>query len=149
MKTSKGFTLNELQKIVLPSYIAERYHNDYPDNKFSAKEAFRELLKFFWLREKLRRDNIQNVKLSIHPEMREIDDMWHTYILFTKDYEKFCKENFGYFIHHIPYSLADKKEMLKNRENFLKDTELFLSYVYDNLGEETLKLWFADHFKAN
>jgi len=32
----------------------------------------------------------------------EVDNLWHTFILYTKDYEKFCHEIFGYFLHHCP-----------------------------------------------
>ncbi|CAD0009877.1 glycine-rich domain-containing protein [Flavobacterium chungangense] len=32
----------------------------------------------------------------------EVDEMWHTFILFTERYEKFCKEIAGSFIHHYP-----------------------------------------------
>ncbi len=31
-----------------------------------------------------------------------VDEGWHLFILFTKDYEVFCKEYFGYFVHHVP-----------------------------------------------
>src|SRR5688572_9009956 len=33
---------------------------------------------------------------------REIDEAWHHFILFTKDYEHFCQQCFGRFIHHEP-----------------------------------------------
>jgi hypothetical protein len=29
-----------------------------------------------------------------------IDELWHTFIIFTKIYERFCKEVAGRFIHH-------------------------------------------------
>lgn len=31
-----------------------------------------------------------------------VDEGWHLFILFTKDYEVFCEEYFGYFVHHVP-----------------------------------------------
>lgn len=34
----------------------------------------------------------------------EVDELWHTFILFTQDYDKFCKETLGKFVHHIPCS---------------------------------------------
>lgn len=30
------------------------------------------------------------------------DDLWHEFILFTLDYEHFCKRAFGRFLHHTP-----------------------------------------------
>ncbi len=32
----------------------------------------------------------------------KIDSAWHHFILFTKDYARFCHEFFGHFIHHNP-----------------------------------------------
>jgi hypothetical protein len=31
-----------------------------------------------------------------------VDDLWHEYILYTRDYETFCKAAFGRFFHHTP-----------------------------------------------
>ena len=31
-----------------------------------------------------------------------VDEGWHLFILFTKDYEAFCKEYCGHFVHHVP-----------------------------------------------
>jgi hypothetical protein len=30
------------------------------------------------------------------------DDLWHEFILYTRDYEQFCKRAFGRFMHHTP-----------------------------------------------
>ena len=32
----------------------------------------------------------------------EVDEVWHTFILFTREYAAFCQEAFGEFIHHVP-----------------------------------------------
>jgi len=39
---------------------------------------------------------------SVAMVSREVDAVWHTFILFTKDYAKFCQEAFGFFLHHQP-----------------------------------------------
>lgn len=31
-----------------------------------------------------------------------IDLAWHEFILFTREYEQFCKQGFGHFLHHTP-----------------------------------------------
>lgn len=31
-----------------------------------------------------------------------IDNLWHTFIIFTEDYHRFCEEVAGTFIHHFP-----------------------------------------------
>ena len=34
----------------------------------------------------------------------EVDEVWHTFILFTREYAHFCEEVYGTFIHHNPYT---------------------------------------------
>ena len=31
-----------------------------------------------------------------------VDDMWHEFILYTRDYEQFCRRAFGHMLHHTP-----------------------------------------------
>ena len=31
-----------------------------------------------------------------------VDDLWHTLILYTRNYQRFCDEAFGRFLHHSP-----------------------------------------------
>jgi hypothetical protein len=137
--------------------IIARYKKDYPENKLSAEDALHEILKFFWagqLHSKLRAEEPDNEALkfhwSLHPEMKEIDDMWHTFVLFTKEYRDFCNHYFGQFIDHSPKTDEDKKQAHDNYEEHLStEIQRMLSFVYDHLGEETLRFWFAEHFEEN
>src|SRR5215216_2344512 len=78
--------------------IIHRYEKDHSNNKLNGKDAFNELMKFFWLIQKHKNDKFLNPTqeelkfiCAIYPEMNEIDDMWHTFLLFTKDYMSFAK----------------------------------------------------------
>ncbi len=31
-----------------------------------------------------------------------VDNYWHTFLLFTKEYDRFCRQLGGSFIHHVP-----------------------------------------------
>jgi hypothetical protein len=31
-----------------------------------------------------------------------VDDLWHEFILYTREYDEFCKKAFGQFFHHTP-----------------------------------------------
>lgn len=54
----------------------------------------------------------------------EIDQVWHTHILYTKDYMKMCKMlNIDYF-HHNPKSKKDKYN--KNFDGYQLTKELYL-----------------------
>lgn len=127
-------------------YVIERYKKDYPDNQMPGKQAWQELLKYLWLTQKHaidlaaapKKKSLQFV-VAMHYEMDEIDDMWHTFILFTKDYAAFCDKYFGHFIHHSP----NTEKNPPSKTAFKADFERYLSYIYDELGEETLITWFG------
>lgn len=136
--------LTELAKYTNP-HVFQRYEKDFPHNQLKAEEAFAELVKYFWLCKKHQQDlhnfpDNENLKLhcAIYIEMKEIDDMWHTFLLFTKDYMKFCRTYFGSYMHHNPN--VDEKPM--PIDIFETEFSRYLAYIYDNLGEDTVKKWF-------
>jgi hypothetical protein len=61
-------------------------------------EAIDEFRKYFCL---IARGNASIGMLSPH-----VDEVWHTFILFTEDYAAFCADVFGRFIHHRPHLLS-------------------------------------------
>lgn len=128
------------------SDVINRYKKEYPNNTLSPEEAFIELLKFLWLCNKHKYDQMANsnqeelnFQCVIHHEMKEIDDMWHTFLLFTKDYMDFCNFYFKKYIHHAPFS----NEVAPSQEQLTTHLTYYLSYIYDHLGEKTLLKWFG------
>lgn len=70
------------------------------DLKISNEQAsvlFHDMLKFLFL------CGTQSKLGPFSPPPR-IDKAWHTFILFTKEYARFCDENFGHFVHHVPFT---------------------------------------------
>jgi hypothetical protein len=79
-------------------------------------------------------------------EMKAIDQMWHVFLLYTKDYMDFCNEYFGEYIHHLP----DIVPGLPQDENaFETNLSRFLNYNYDLLGEEVIRRWFSEEMIAS
>lgn len=147
--------LNTVLNFEPPEAILQRYELDYPNNNLIAQQAFIELLKFLWLVAKHGQEkNYINEKsldfdFMLHAEMAEIDDMWHTFILFTREYTDFCNHYFGHYIHHVPTPIVEKNKVIDNYPEFLQETvNPWLNYVYDNLGADTLKLWFKEYFNS-
>ncbi len=67
------------------------------------------------------------------PEL--IDECWHHFILFTKDYESFCRTFFGRFIHHSPKM---KAEIAQGDGTPAKNT---LDGLHEIFGEVDPKNW--------
>lgn len=71
------------------------------------------------------------------PPSRDIDEAWHSHILYTNDYIDFCKEVFGFYLHHFPQHGRDEKTTTEElRRSFTEETQKFYfkefgSYIYD------------------
>lgn len=52
-----------------------------------------------------------------------IDEIWHTFIIFTRDYARFCELVAGRFIHHIPETGKGENKSSEKYLNFLTDYE--------------------------
>lgn len=53
----------------------------------------------------------ENIKAMYSPK---VDTVWHTHLLYTKEYKEFCNNIFGHFVHHTPcdqLDLAFEEEM--------------------------------------
>jgi hypothetical protein len=60
-----------------------------------AKSLFQDVQRFLWMSSKTDDPSIPSPT---------IDDAWHEFILFTREYAEFCKKNCGRFIHHEPHT---------------------------------------------
>lgn len=126
--------------------LLARYRQDFPHAAMSAEEALTELLKFIWLCHQHRaakqaqpQDYALQFSCVMHTEMQDIDCMWHSFLLFTKEYHAFCDDYLGGdFFHHEPLD----NDLAVNEADYEEELTRYLSYIYDHLGEETLVKWF-------
>ena len=138
------------------------YQNDALINRFletwtlsweEGKDIFEETKKWLWLHAYIQECADKKIQLAISQSTKLIDEMWHTFILFTRDYQNFCEQYFGYYIHHYPtakseydktiaeYERSPETVIEKNRQLF----EVQYSLIYDVLGEETLVKWYSEY----
>ena len=125
--------------------VIQQFRKNHPEHAPDAEALFTEMLKYLWLSaqhqyEQHHSPNDPQLDFSpvIHEEMQAIDSMWHEFILVTMDYQHFCQEYFGRFVHHIP----NTDDEIPTEEEYARELTLFLEYVLKHLGEETLERWF-------
>lgn len=138
--------LSEIVNYTHPLVI-RRFAKEHPAEAHRAEEIFADLMRFFWagrMHEQDKKNNPRDPSLRFHyimdEEMKSIDQMWHVFLLYTKDYMAFCDDFFGEYLHHLP-DLVDKMET--DNDSFGDNLERFLSYTYDRLGADVLKRWYA------
>jgi len=82
-----------------------------------------------------------------------LDEMWHTFLLFTEPYQDFCREYLGCYVHHRPTTRAEKDErkqqLVQQRDEFLKlraeDLRRQCHYICEKLGDETFVRWYREY----
>ena len=140
---------------------ATAYQNDLVVDRFigmyeipgdEAEIIFRETKKWLWLcatANHERRNGCSVPRLVIDNHLLFIDEMWHNFILFTKEYHEYCRNNFGFYVHHKPTperikeQLRGEMELDSGFEEIMKLRKEQYSYIYDKLGSETLDLWYG------
>jgi hypothetical protein len=111
--------------------IVDRFVEEVGVNPDEACEIFEDVKK--WLYLVSRYDD-----LPMPAQMYVVDEMWHTFLMFTREYREFCVSYLGMVVDHIP---EDPKEM-EVRTGY--NMRSFIELVYDELGEDTAIRWFAD-----
>lgn len=98
---NKGIDIQKVMDYPIPDIIA-RYRKDYKVSQDLAKIHEIELKRYLILVADTLDDEDGLSMLST-----QVDNLWHTFLLFTKEYQAFCNDMFGKFIHHVPR--VDKK----------------------------------------
>ena len=127
--------------------IIEGFMDRYEVSLEEAVDIFNETKKWLWLASK--NDELET-PLFIDQPLLILDEMWHTFILHTKQYYKFCLRHFNRMIHHEPTPSSFKEKMnqrmLTEPTKVVKEHEekLKTQYgsIYDHLGPETLVKWY-------
>ncbi|MFA5960837.1 MAG: hypothetical protein WC785_10005 [Tatlockia sp.] len=74
---------------------------------------------------------------------KQIDSLWHQFILFTREYQDFCNCYFGKFIHHSPNLPENDPKIDLSKEK--KHAEKFFQLYFMTFGQPAT-LWFYDEF---
>lgn len=99
-----------------------------------SEQLFSDLLKFLSL-------CVYRMETSSQPLVptKKIDEAWHHFLLFTAEYQSFCEQYFGEFIHHLPST--SRSELRGHR---IDDTRALASMIYGELSENWSTVWLSD-----
>lgn len=85
-----------IQNYQWPPGLLERFAEKHPDLTPAQREqVVRGLRQFFLVH---LRSDCDYVSMP----SRVVDDLWHEFILYTREYRDFCSRAFGKFLHHLP-----------------------------------------------
>src|SRR5262245_45172810 len=118
--------------------VIRRYAKEHGASLEQAEEVFVEMLKWLYLCAH------SSVPCTMTPDIEKLDWMWHSFVLFTRDYAAFCDRYFGFFLHHVPTENEDEEEGPLDEEAAKAQLEQQYALVYDVLGEQTLITWHGE-----
>lgn len=134
--------------------VVDRFVVEYDVSPCEGNLIFEETLKWVWLCAQARSDRDSGIDvptLVMDRYLQVLDEMWHHFILFTKDYSDFCELHFGFVVHHFPTPVrvkALRRQSLQNDPAVVRSTlehrRRQFRYIYDKLGPSTLELWYGD-----
>lgn len=89
-----------------------------------ADDLYLDLMRFMFL--------CGTVRKVLAPSER-IDLAWHEFLLFTKEYQRFCSRMFGFFIHHNPRE-SGKRPLPRNGESVIRNTLVAARKTFGDLS---------------
>lgn len=141
MPSAAAPAITDLNKVLSyeNSEVVRRFAEDFGFSQADAEAIFIETKRWLWLCALNEQIHRGRQPLTMFEESQVIDWMWHTFILFTKDYADFCHKYFGRFLHHVPMTVNAKAT--KTKEERLAEVRFNYEFIYDHLGPEVLKRW--------
>ncbi len=136
---------------------ALEYQNDEVVHRFTtlwkvsfaeAQDLFLETKKWLWLCAQLEKQ-----RLAITTPLLIIDEMWHNFVLFSREYMEYCHDCFGHYIHHAPTTHREKEEYkqqyeadpIGSAEKKMQEQIQQFTLIYQKLGVETVLKWYVEY----
>lgn len=79
---------------------------------------------------------------SVAPS-REVDVVWHTHLLYTKEYHRMCKELGVEFFHHNPVSKTEKKS---DKNEYQKTKQLYIKVFQEQPPLDIWTNWYNTNY---
>lgn len=136
--------------------VIESFTRKFDVPKSEAERIFGETRRWLWYVATTTPSEVNPEAHGIDEPMFIIDEMWHTFILITRDYASFCDEMFGRFIHHDPgyagavaygadYTLADGDNYIEETlKRTIERKRAKYMDIYEKLGKEVFQTWYKE-----
>jgi len=97
-----------IRDYTLPPGLFEKLRKEHPQLDLKDCQLVGHALRQFFL------CYLKSGKRDVAMPSQAVDDLWHEFILYTRNYEKFCRRAFGGFLHHTPAVMMASKAQGKN-----------------------------------
>lgn len=91
-----------IRNFVLPKGLFEKLCERHPHLATKDCQLVAQGLRQFFLA------HLKSGRKFVSMPSQVADDLWHEFILYTKNYQEFCQQAFGRFLHHTPAVVMNK-----------------------------------------
>jgi hypothetical protein len=115
----------------------------------ASESLFHETKKLIWLMARALHLGVPTPYIT--DELLVLDEMWHNFVLFTKDYREYCDRCHGTYIDHLPGTRIERDQEIRVQRadpeayhaKWVAELREQLSFIYDELGEKTVLKWYT------
>ena len=131
--------------------VVRRFRKRFDISQGDADAIFVELLRWLWYLASTSPTPDNPEAHAIDEPLFIIDEMWHEFIIVTRDYTKFCNDMCRRYIHHVPNSGDDARtkheglcEVKASLVALLGRKRVKYTAIYDVLGKDAFVLWYLE-----
>jgi hypothetical protein len=114
-----------------------------------SEQLFEDVKKWLWF---CAQNDEESVQVYLFAEHDIIDQYWHTFLLFTEDYVRFCNTNFGRLIFHSPEQhlrrVMERSQMRNDPALLIEENAAIIEHnmreVGRVLGNDTMMRWYKE-----
>jgi acyl-CoA thioesterase FadM len=148
-------TLDEVLAWQQPDVVAS-FVKTFALPQDEAQDIFRQMKAMLWLMNEMDHDGMRENgrRFGLDRSLVVVDEMWHQFILYTKNYQQFCQTLFGQMMHHFPTTEAERQATAlamaglsdeHKARAIMDDKRWQYTYVYQKLGKDTFVKWYVTY----
>ena len=104
LRTRRVMRADYIRSYMFPPGLLERLHQRRPDLSLKDRQLVARALRQFFL------VYLTSGYKHISMPSQVVDDLWHEFILYTKNYDAFCQKAFGRYMHHTPAAVLGESQ---------------------------------------
>lgn len=89
---------------MFPKGLLEKLHQRRPELSLKDQQLVARALRQFFL------VYLKSGYKQVSMPSQVVDDLWHEFILYTKNYDAFCRKAFGRYMHHTPAAVLGQHQ---------------------------------------
>lgn len=132
--------------------VVQGFRRNYAVDTRTARRLFDDVKRWLWLFS-IAPPRLRKTGFLIDTRLKILDEMWHNFILFTREYRAYCRALRVPYINHAPTTNRMRRVAARKRaadpeawqRAYERDQRRFYEFVFAHLGGATLRRWYLEY----